>query len=115
MDQVSSLKVKFSLVRFPGTIIWEDTLVMGHESFTSMAIPRAFDLRELKYILWGVAFWISCSVSIDVLVSSRRKRFEWDLLMLLKRFFFYHLGNIRSKRLVLYLRQETFEWKGLLV
>ena len=82
----SFLYVKFNFVRFPGTIIVAFTLVIGHESFTSMATPWALDLKEFKYILWGVAFWYSGSVSIEVLVSSRRKILEWDLFMLLYRF-----------------------------
>ena len=74
-------------------------MVIGHESFTSMAIPQAFDLRELKYILWGVAFLISFSVSIEVLVSSRRKGFEWDLLMLLRNILVFFLSP----------REQTFQ------
>ena len=50
MVKFSSLYVKFNLVRFPGTTIVALMLVIGHKSFTSIATPRALDLRELKYI-----------------------------------------------------------------
>ena len=67
--------MKLSFVRLPGTNIVAFTLVIGHESFTSIATPWAFDLKELKNILCGVAFWYSASVSVEFLVSSRRKWF----------------------------------------
>ena len=48
--------MKFSFVRLPGTIVVAVTFVMGHESFTRIATPRAFDLRELNCgeLLFGI-------------------------------------------------------------
>ena len=48
--------MNLSLVNLLGTIVVAVTFVMGQESFTRMATQQALDLRELKYILWGVAF-----------------------------------------------------------
>ena len=61
-------------------------LGMGHESLTSIVTPRAFNLRELEYILSLVHFWCSLSVSREVLVSSKTNKLDWDLLILLCKF-----------------------------
>ena len=79
----SSLYVKFSFVRFPGTITVALTSVMGHESLITTAIPLAFEVQELKKILCGEFFWQSCSASFEVLVSSSKNMLEWDLFILL--------------------------------
>ena len=75
--------MKFSFVRFPGTIIVAFTSVMGHDSFITIATPLAFEVQELKKILCGEFFWQSFSASFEVLVSSSRNILEWDLLILL--------------------------------
>ena len=92
------------MVKLPGAIVVAVILVIGHESFTRMATPGALDLRKLKYILRGVAFWYSCSVSIEVLVSSRRKRLEWALLILFYKFLVFFLSP----------REQTFHEVSLM-
>ena len=79
----SSLYVKFSFVRFPGTITVAFTSVMGHESFITIDTPLAFEVQELKKILCGEFFWQSYSASFEVRVSSSKNMVEWDLFILL--------------------------------
>ena len=93
---------------------WVDTLVIGHDSSISMDTPQAFDLSELKNILWGVVFWYSCSVSIEILVPSRRKILEWDLFMLFNKFFvfFYSPREQTFQDVSFILSSGDFELKG---
>ena len=71
------------LVRFPGTMLVAVISVMGQDSFITIATPLAFEVQELKYILCAEFFWQSFSASFDVLVSSSKKKFDLDLLILL--------------------------------
>ena len=61
--------------------------------------------ERVKWILWGVFFWMFFSVSVEVLVSCRRKRFEWDFLMLFKIFLDFFLSP----------REHTFQDVSLIL
>ena len=91
----SSLYVKFNLVRFLGTIIVTVTLVIGHESFTSMATPWALDLR-------GFLFGILVQFQLKFLYQVGERYLSGIYLYCCTGFLFFSCrqGRIRSKKLV---------------
>ena len=66
---------------------------MGQKSLTRIALPRALEAKELKYILCCVHFWCSVSICREVRVSKRTAKLVRALFILLCSFCLLELSE----------------------